>query len=161
MGRSSQIGLLANYVETGATVSAGYSGTPLGRKLGIKNGMRVATLNPPATFPTLLEPLPPGCQLFMKPRRAVNVVIAFCRSVRSLRSAADRAIPLLDPDSGLWFAWPKQSSPLAGELNFSIVQAAGLRCGLVDNKICAIDDDWSGLRFVVPLKARKHWPGRG
>ena len=139
-----------------AGYSAGYSGTPLPRKLGIKGGHRVGTIGAPAGFAAVLEPLPPGVTLRANPRGrgSFDVLVVFVRCERELTDRFERARARLEPDGGLWVVWPKQSSPLATELRESHVRAYGLSTGLVDNKVCAIDEDWSGLRFVVRLRDR-------
>ena len=130
---------------------AGYSGTPLARKLGIREGSRVATLGAPDGFVDLLAPLPSGVDVKVRARerRRFDVVVAFVRTREELRRRFVRGDALLHVDGGLWIAWPKRSSPMAGELSESDVREHGLAAGLVDNKICAVDADWSGLRFVV------------
>jgi hypothetical protein len=137
-------------------VSAGYSGTPLSKKLGIREGSLVAALGAPDGFERLLEPLPAGVRLRadLRLRRPHDVLIVFVHSSAELGRGFDRARARLAEDGGLWVAWPKQSSPLATELREGDVRAHGLSSGLVDNKVCAIDEDWSGLRFVVRLKDR-------
>ena len=137
-------------------MTAGYSGTPLARKLGIKEGHSVAALWAPDHFPELLEPLPGRVRLRSDLRGGAphDVLVAFVTSEKELRDRFARARSKLHTDGGLWIAWPKQSSPLATDLRESHVRAHGLAEGLVDNKICAIDQDWSGLRFVVRLVDR-------
>lgn len=139
-----------------STVSAGYSGTPLPRKLGIKEGHRVATLGAPDEFEELVRDRPASVVVKANPRDRgpYDVIIAFIRSEKELSKRFDRGHALLDPYGGLWLAWPKQSSPLATDLRESHVRDYGLSTGLVDNKICAIDADWSGLRFVVRRENR-------
>ena len=138
-------------------MSAGYSGTPLARKLGIEEGHRVAALGAPEHFPALLEPLPPSVRLRSDLRGggAFDVLLVFVRTPGELRRRFEQARRRLEPSGGLWVSWPKQSSPLATELRESHVRTHGLEAGLVDNKICAIDEDWSGLRFVVRLRDRR------
>ncbi len=130
---------------------AGYSGTPLAKKLGIREGHRVATLGAPEGFGMLLDPLPTGACLVRVPRgrRRYPVVVGFARTHAELRRRFARGRELMDVDGGLWLAWPKRSSPLAGGLRGAHVRDHGLAAGLVDNKICAVDADWSALRFVV------------
>jgi hypothetical protein len=132
-------------------VTAGYSGTPLPKKLGIKEGHSVATVGAPPSFASLLGPLPAGVRLDADPRGGgpFDVIVAFALSEPEVRTRFDRARSRLRVDGGLWICWPKRSSPMATELAERHVRAYGLSTGLVDNKICAIDDDWSGLRFVV------------
>ena len=141
-------------------MSAGYSGTPLPKKLGIKEGHRVATLAAPRHFPDLIDPLPAGTRLLLDPAEAgpFDVVVAFVTSQAELVDRFARGQSLLDPYGGLWLAWPKRSSPLATDLKKGHVRDHGLATGLVDNKICAIDADWSGLRFVVRKENRPPRP---
>ncbi|MEM9302548.1 MAG: DUF3052 domain-containing protein [Pseudomonadota bacterium] len=139
-------------------MSAGYSGTPLARKLGIKPGMRVLTLGAPAGFPDLLEPLPDGVTLLTRSQKPADVIIAFADTPAILRRRLDAAIAKLPADGGLWVAWPKKSAVPDTRLSFDVVQTRGLSLGLVDNKICAIDDTWSGLRLVVRREDRAAWP---
>lgn len=137
-------------------MSVGYSGTPLPRKLGIKEGHRVAAIGAPEHFASLLHPLHPSVRLRtdLRGQGARDVIVVFVRTEREVRAAFKRAVGRLNPAGGLWIAWPKQSSALATDLNESHVRMYGLSTGLVDNKVCAIDDDWSGLRFVVRKENR-------
>jgi hypothetical protein len=137
-------------------VNAGYSGTPLAKKLGIKEGHEVATLGAPAHFADLLAPLPASVRVTsgLRGEGVRNVIIVFARTLHELDERFARARARLDPAGGLWVCWPKQTSELAGELRESSVRAQGLATGLVDNKVCAIDSDWSGLRFVVRVRDR-------
>ena len=132
----------------------GYSSTPLAKKLGIKPNHRVALVGAVPGFTSLLEPMPPGVELLQRARNPVDVVICFCPDDKSLRRRLPRARRLLDPDGGLWIAWPKKSSGVTTDLSFEVVQPAGLALGLVDNKVCAVDEVWSGLRFVHRLEDR-------
>jgi hypothetical protein len=131
---------------------AGYSGTPLPRKLGIKEGHRVLLAGAPAGFD--LSPLP-GIDLHRRAGASpYDVILAFAADRRSLDR---RFLPLserLASNGGLWIAWPKRSSEVATDLDENIVRDVGLAAGLVDNKVCAIDTTWSGLRFVIRLRDR-------
>jgi len=137
---------------------AGYSGTPLAQKLGIKPGQRVGLFAPPIGFADWLAPLPAEVELVVSPHRQCPVLVVFATTQAQLRQRFQRAIRLLPADGGLWVGWPKQSSRIPTELSFTNVQRHGLAAGLVDNKTCAIDDDWSGARFVVRLVDRPGWP---
>jgi len=132
-------------------MTAGYSGTPLHRKLGIKSGHSVVTSGAPAHFRELLGPLDPSVRLRsdFRSRGPHDVLVIFVRTPAELRRRFQSARARLRPTGGLWVAWPKQSSPLAGDLRDGDVRSFGLSTGLVDNKVCAIDQDWSALRFVV------------
>ena len=137
-------------------MSAGYSGTPLAKKLGIKDGHLVVTMGAPAHIEALLDPLPSGVRVrsSLRGARLFDVLIVFARTHRELTDRFERASERMEPAAGLWVCWPKQTSPLASELRESDVRAHGLSTGLVDNKVCAVDEDWSGLRFVIRLKDR-------
>jgi hypothetical protein len=134
--------------------TAGYSGTPLARKLGLKPGHRVALIGAPGTFADTLGELPPGVAVSSRVRGSFDVIVAF--SVE--RAALERRLPALrsalDPAGGLWLAWPKRSSGVSTDLGDGVVRELGLAAGLVDNKVCAIDQVWSGLRFVYRLADR-------
>ncbi len=128
---------------------AGYSGTPLPKKLGIKDGARVTTWDAPAGFVEGLD-LPMAVVVDAEPieRRAYDVIVAFAPDLAALDGLVARLLDYITWAGGLWIAWPKRASPLASDIIEADVRAAGLATGLVDNKICAVDDDWSGLRFV-------------
>ena len=136
------------------TTSGGYSGTPLPRKLGIREGSRVAVVSAPDTFTRVLGPLPTGVQLRTGARGRCDVVVFFVTRRAELARRLPSFVRALEADGGLWVAWPKKTSGVATDLAFDAVQAVGLDAGLVDNKICAIDATWSGLRFVWRLRDR-------
>lgn len=127
---------------------AEYSNTPLAKKLGVRDGSRVLLRNPPSGFAGSLKPLPPRVQIMERARHPVDVIILFARQMAEVRAALPTAIGRLKRDGGLWIVWPKKTSGLTTDLDFDKVQKTGLKVGLVDNKICAIDLTWSGLRFV-------------
>jgi hypothetical protein len=126
---------------------AGYSGTPLPRKLGIKDGSRVRLCGAPEGFARSIGVVP-------RSRGEADVVVLFGKSLSALERDFPRLRKSLHSAGGLWVAWPKKSSGVATDLDEGKVRNLGLREGLVDNKVCAIDDTWSGLRFVVRLKDR-------
>jgi hypothetical protein len=139
---------------------AGYSGTPLPKKLGIRPGARLGLVRAPDGFDATLGELPEGVVAKSVGRGAgrFDVIVCFARSRKELASDFPPLQARLDPAGGLWIAWPKKSaqkaSGLATDLTEAEVRARGLRTGLVDNKVCAIDETWSGLRFVVRLSDR-------
>ncbi len=129
---------------------AGYSGTPLVKKLGIKPGHRVALLGAPADFPAALEGLPAEVSLQTDlSGEPLDVIVLFAPDRAGLGRGFARAARRLPPAGGLWVAWPKKASGVPTDLTEPVVQAVGLGAGLVDNKVCAIDDVWAGLRFVI------------
>jgi len=134
---------------------AGYSGTPLPKKLGIKADHRVALLNAPADFRQTLEELPPGVVLQDDLKGPPFDVMVFFTSARAeLNRRFGAVAKRLNPAGGLWIAWPKKASGVATDLTEDSVRDIGLDVGLVDNKVCAVDEIWSGLRFVVRLRDR-------
>jgi hypothetical protein len=128
--------------------AAGYSGAPLPRKLGIKPEARLGLIRAPDGFLATLGELPPGIEVRTRLRGEFDVIVAFF--VR--RVELERRLPglgaALDQAGGLWLAWPKRTSGVATDLGDTTVRELGLATGLVDNKVCAIDETWSGLRFV-------------
>jgi hypothetical protein len=132
---------------------AGYSGTPLARKLGIRDGQRVLLLDAPDGW-SLPEPVP-DVRLRRQTRGAdVDLALVFCRDRRAVTRRFTTVPPLLRPAGALWIAWPKRASGVATDLDENTVRAVGLATGLVDVKVCAIDAVWSGLKFVRRVRDR-------
>src|SRR5918998_2274544 len=131
-----------------------YSGTPLYKKLGIKEGARVVFVRAPAGFAEALGPLPDEVAVKKQARGPLDVIVLFAQRADELRTRFAKLKGALDPAGGLWVAYPKKSSKIPADLTFELAQQIGLDEGLVDNKSCAIDDDWSGLRFVYRLVDR-------
>ena len=138
---------------------AGYSGTPLPQKLGIKERHTVAILNEPHGFPATLGQLPSGVRLVRDLRGHRDVVVAFFTARAVLAQRLPALTKAIFPDGGLWIAWPKKAAakrpdPVLSDITEDVVRAVALPTGLVDNKVCAIDDVWSGLRLVVRVENR-------
>ena len=133
---------------------AGYSGTPLSQKLGIKPGARVALVRAPEGFERALEPMPEGARLRHQARGQHDVVLFFATRLAELDRRFDTLARATQTAGGLWIAWPKRTAGVATDLRESVVRETGLAHGLVDNKVCAVDDTWSGLRFVYRLVDR-------
>jgi hypothetical protein len=139
---------------------AGYSGTPLPQKLGLKPGARFGVVKPPADFARTLGPLPPGVapKVVAAGKTQFDVIVCFAPSMAEVARRLPALKARLDPAGGLWVAWPKKTrkptSGLATDVSENAVRALGLAAGLVDNKVCAIDETWSGLRFVFRLADR-------
>lgn len=125
-----------------------YSGTPLAKKLGIRAGASVVLLGAPPGFEGALAPLPADVRAGTRARADADVVILFARSRVELARRLAGPAQTLRPGSGLWIAWPKKAAGIPSDLDGNAVRAAGLATGLVDNKVCAIDATWSGLRFA-------------
>jgi hypothetical protein len=136
-------------------VTAGYSGTPLARKLGIKPEHVVALLQAPDGF--AIDDLPPGVDLRRQARFPLDVIVSFHTRRADLAKRLPALMQALPPDGGLWIAWPKRSSGVATDITEDTIREVGLPTGMVDNKVCAIDDTWSGLRLVLRKELR---PGR-
>jgi hypothetical protein len=132
---------------------AGYSGTPLPQKLGLKSRMRVLDLDAPAHFRALLTGAPPD--LVWLPRLAgFDFAIAFATSGSALRSSLAKLEPKLAQDGMIWVSWPKKAAGVKTDLDENVVRNMGLDIGLVDVKVCAIDAMWSGLKFVRRVRDR-------
>ena len=132
---------------------AGYSETPLVKKLGIKSGFNLAFVNAPSGFASLLN-LPSDVAINSRSGKPLDLVLLFTRSERDLERCLGNFKTRLKPAGMLWVAWPKKSAGIPTDLTFTNVQAIGLGAGLVDVKICAIDETWSGLKFVYRLEDR-------
>jgi hypothetical protein len=136
-------------------VTAGYSGTPLPRKLGIKEGHRVGLWSAPETFMSTLGELPHGVSLTVgRLRPPLDVIVAFFTERRVLERRLPGLIGAMDRAGGLWIAWPKRASGVSSDIGEGVVRELALAAGLVDNKVCAIDETWSGLRLVIRLRDR-------
>ena len=127
--------------------SGAYSGTPLPKKLGVNDGSKVLLINAPKKFEELLEPLPVTAIVTRKRQSNPDLIIWFVDSNAVLEARIDKIANQLDM-GGLWIAWPKKTSGVATDLKEDAVRSRGLACGLVDYKVCAIDETWSGLKFA-------------
>jgi len=130
---------------------AGYSGTPLPKKLGIKPSNRVLLVGGPSNFSATLGSLPEDATLSARYSPKVDLILWFVRSRRELERGMDRWVPRV-PKGGIWILWPKKSSGVESDLQQNIVRQTGLGAGLVDYKIAAVDETWSGLKFAVRKK---------
>jgi hypothetical protein len=132
---------------------AGYSGTPLAKKLGVREGHRLAFPGAPAGFEDLLE-LPDGVSVKSRTAGPLDVIVFFTKR----RAELERRLPALRramaPAAGLWIAWPKRASGVETDMTEDVARELGLANRLVDNKVCAIDETWSGLRLVIRLADR-------
>ena len=137
-------------------MSAGYTGTPLPRKLGIKPGHRVALLGAPERVRgrTRSAPCPTTCGSCARAGGRADVIVTF----HTRRAELERRLPalraMMEPAAGLWIAWPKRASKVETDMTEDVVREIALPTGLVDNKVCAIDATWSGLRLVIRLSDR-------
>jgi len=134
--------------------TAGYSGTPLQRKLGFTPGMRAAFVGAPEGFSATLGELPGDVEVRERLRRGMDLVVCFVRERRELERRLDRLREAIFPDGMLWVAWPKRGSGVATDMTENVVREVALPVGLVDTKVCAIDATWSGLKLVVRKELR-------
>ena len=133
---------------------AGYSGKPLAQKLGVKPGVTVAALNAPPNYRALLRPLPAGAKIQPKLGRLAPFIHFFSKRRAELARRFPSFARALTPDGTLWISWPKGTAGVATDLTEDVVRTIGLATGLVDVKVCAVDEVWSGLKFVRRLKDR-------
>jgi hypothetical protein len=129
--------------------AAGYSGTPLARKLGFKPGMRAYYAGAPDGFDSLLGELPDGVRVLARPAERLDVVVLFVRERRQLERRLPALQRRLDSAGMLWVAWPKRASKVPTDVTEDVVREVALPRGLVDVKVCAIDETWSGLKLVT------------
>jgi len=133
-------------------MAAGYSGTPLPKKLGIKPGFRVALLDMPAEVHAELKSALSSCTPVTT--GATDFAMIFVKTQAALRKEFPRLAKRLSPAGMLWVSWPKKTSGVASDLDENTVRQLGLNIGLVDIKVCAVNEVWSGLKFVIPVKDR-------
>ena len=131
-----------------------YSGTPLPKKLGVKEGSRVVLVGAPDGFSDLLVPWPREAKLLSRARRPLDVAVLFTTRRSDLAKRFPPLARALVPAGGLWVGWPKKTSGIETDLSFDDVQRLGLDAGLVDNKSAALDERWQAMRFVFRLKDR-------
>jgi hypothetical protein len=137
---------------------AGYAGTPLAKKLGIKAGARVAVLSAPAGFADVLREEGGEAASYsatLAGTKPFDVIVLFTKTETDLVGRFGDAAARLTEDGGVWVAWPKNGSGVPTDLDESVIREMGLAAGLVDNKVCAIDETWSGLRFVYRVQDRQ------
>jgi hypothetical protein len=132
----------------------GYSGTPLPKKLGIKDGYRAALIGMPGDVRDELRDALAGCRISKDVAGPLDFIFLFSKSQAELERELKRAAKALVPAGMVWISWPKKSSGVATDLTEDVIRAIGLKAGLVDVKVCAVTDVWSGLKFVIPVKNR-------
>ena len=136
-------------------MSAGYSGTPLVKKLGIKPGFKIAVLNAPGNYGQLIGKMPEKVTVADDLRSPLDFIHFFTRQSAELANEFPALKQALVSNGMLWISWPKKSSKIATDLHESVIRDIGLRNKLVDVKVCAVDEDWSGLKFVYRVEDRK------
>jgi hypothetical protein len=133
---------------------AGYSGTPLAKKLGIKEGCRLLAVGAPPDYHSLLQPLPPSVRWAARAGPSVDIVHLFTVRRSELSAALAAYRKTLGPQATVWVSWPKQKSKLPTDVTEDTVREVALPLGFVDVKVCAVDDVWSGLKLVVRKELR-------
>jgi hypothetical protein len=132
---------------------AGYSGTPLAKKLGIKPGSKLLPMNAPAGYAAWLAPLPESVEFHAKANSTgVDIVHLFVKSLAELADGLPRARKAVTTDGALWVSWYKRSAKVPTDVTEDAIRARALKTDLVDVKVCAVSDEWSGLKLVI----RKH-----
>ena len=134
---------------------AGYSGTPLSKKLGIKENFRAALIDMPTDVKAELKDALATCQIAKGGNVPLDFVMVFVKTQAELKQQFSRLARQLVSTGILWVSWPKKSSGVATDMNENDVRKIGLDAGLVDVKVCAVNDIWSGLKFVIRVKDRK------
>ena len=134
---------------------AGYSGTPLAKKPGIKEGHRVRTKNAPANYLELVKPAPENIQISKSIRKGVDIFHFFTRSSSELKAELPKLISAINQNGMIWISWPEKSSGVASTVTEDTIRTVALPLGLVDVKVCAVDDTWSGLKLVIRKELRK------
>jgi len=133
---------------------AGYSGTPLLKKLGIKPATCVFVLQPPASYFDWLAPLPKDVKVMDSLKGEIDFIHLFVKESKTFKKEFVRCMKHLKKDGMMWISWPKKSAKVPTDLDENVIRDFGLEQGLVDVKVCAVDDIWSGLKFVVRVKDR-------
>ena len=134
--------------------AAGYSTRSLAAKLGLRPGARAWLINAPPGYRDLLAPLPPGVQFVEAAAPGLDFIQCFSRERIDLESRFPGFMAALAPAGALWISWPKRAARTPTDLDENVIREIGLRCGLVDVKVAAVDAVWSGLKFVYRLRDR-------
>ncbi len=132
----------------------GYSGTPLAKKLGIQPGFTLVVVNPPGEYRQLVDPMPDGVTIHSAVSESTDMVHLFCTQRADLTSALTRTVAHLRADAAVWVSWPKKASKVPTDITEDTIREVALPLGLVDIKVCAVDEIWSGLKLVIRKENR-------
>jgi len=135
-------------------MTTGYSATPLAKKLGIKEGSIVLGVNPPGNYAELLAPLPSGVEILKSPQREIDILHLFTNSRDELIRGLSEYRHLIKQNGAIWVSWYKKAAKLPTEITEDTVREAAFPLGLVDVKVCAVDERWSGLKLVIRKENR-------
>ena len=133
---------------------AGYSGTPLAKKLGIKSESRIWAPGAPRGYKRLISPLPEGVKLTARAAHELDIIHFFTKSRRELAAALPGLIPCIKRDGAIWISWPKKASKVETDVTEDLIRTLALPLHLVDVKVCAVDEVWSGLKLVIRKQHR-------
>ena len=134
---------------------AGYSGTPLMKKLGIKPGYRIYVKNGPDQYLKMLEPLPEGVAFVRRLTGQVNMIHLFTKEANTVQAKLKDYMHKIVADGIIWVSWPKRAAKIPTDVTEDVIRKVALPLGLVDTKVCAVDEIWSGLKLVIRLENRK------
>jgi len=134
---------------------AGYSGTPLAKKLGIKPGHRLAVSGAPTNYAQLVAPLPEGVRFERGPSADTDIVHVFASERATLTKALRGLVTKMKPEAAIWVSWPKKAAKVETDITEDTIREIALPMGLVDIKVCAVDETWSGLKLVLRKERRK------
>ena len=134
---------------------AGYSGTPLAQKLGIKAGQTVVTINAPANYKKLLSPLPERVAFTTEVEKEASFIHLFAAERKALQKELKRLRKLIADAGVLWVSWPKKSSGVKTDITEDVIREVCLPLGFVDVKVCAVDETWSGLKLMIRRENRR------
>ena len=133
----------------------GYSGTPLAKKLGIKQGFHIKLINAPVNYPDLFSDLPDGLVFVSETHtEKIDLIHFFTKQADEYIRLLPKLKNQIKPDGIIWASWPKKASKVITDINEDLIRNYALKTGLVDIKVCAIDETWSGLKLVIPVKDR-------
>jgi hypothetical protein len=133
---------------------SGYAGNPLNRKLGLTEGLKIAVINPPDRYWDLVDPLPEGVSLAGPRARGLDFVHIFVERRAELARALPKLQARIKPDGMVWVSWPKKTSQVETDVTEDTIRELALPLGLVDVKVCAVDETWSGLKLVIREEER-------
>ncbi len=134
---------------------AGYSGTPLFKKLGIKDGFRLYVKNPPDNYLQLIEPIPDDVEILSRISNNIDIIHFFIKSKNELSSNIDLLMSKIKQNGMIWVSWPKKASKVPTDITEDTIRDIILPIGLVDIKVCAVDETWSGLKLVIRKENRR------
>ena len=134
--------------------TTGYSGVPLAKKLGLRDGFKIRLVNPPAYYFDLFDELPANVRVIADKRTKKNFIHIFATEAKTFRDELALLKKEIEPDGMIWASWPKKTAKMAGDISERIVRETALAIGFVDVKVCAVAETWSGLKLVIPMKDR-------